>query len=245
MLFLLLAAAAATFPFEGQVITENVRVRSEPSTKGIIVKELKAGEHLRIVGEYGDFFAVQPEMVWVYGRYVSDGQITGDHVNVRLHPDLQSPVVATLNKGDKVTTSETQGAAKWVAITPPSSVHFYVTKKYITAAEPVNTLKPWQQKEILAYEAWANQNAQATAELWSDLQNSLSTNLTGTIVAYKGSPHAPGNFLLMDGDKPLAFLYSAQIDLHSFEKKTVSLKAVARSNQQFSLPAYSVLSVTP
>jgi len=117
--------------FTGKVRGNRVRLRSQPSLEAPIVSQLRSGEMFIIQSETDDFYAIKPPQgtkVYVHRKFVLDGEIDGQRVNVRLNPDLDAPVIATLNTGDKV-TGRIKG--KWLEIDAPEETRFFVYKDYI------------------------------------------------------------------------------------------------------------------
>ena len=53
----------------------------------------------------------------------------------------------------------------------------------------------------------------------------------------------PGDFVLRDGDLPIGYLYSTQVNLDSLVGKRATLIVTPRPNNNFAFPAYYVLSV--
>jgi len=125
-------------PFTGKVRGKRVRMRANADLESRIVKELDKNDLLIVVGEKGDFFAVEAPMsskAYVSRRFVLDldnnNVIEGNRVNIRLHPDTESPVLGQLNSGDQVQGKICQENPKWLEIALPSTVHFYVAKEFV------------------------------------------------------------------------------------------------------------------
>lgn len=133
-------AAAPAAPFEaftGKIGRSKVRLRSQPNVDSEIIRELGRHEMLLIVGEHGDFYAVQaPSNIkaYVFRTFILENTVEGRRVNVRLKPDTESPVIAQLNAGDKVKGTVCAGNGKWMEIDPPASVKFYVAKEFVERA---------------------------------------------------------------------------------------------------------------
>jgi hypothetical protein len=132
--------------FTGKVTREKVRLRLQPSVDCPIITELKKGDLLVIVGETDDFYAVLPPSYikgYVYRTFILDNVVEGSHVNVRLEPQLEAPVIAQLNRGDRIEGHVASTNSKWLEIAPPATAHFFVSRDYIENighAELINTL---------------------------------------------------------------------------------------------------------
>ena len=121
-------------PFTGKLKRNKVRIRTNADLESRVVKELHKNDLLVVVGEKGDFYAVEPPAgtkAYVFRSFVLDGQIEGNRVNVRLEPSLDAPVIAHLNSGDRVNGPISSQNNKWYEITPPHGTRFYIAKEYI------------------------------------------------------------------------------------------------------------------
>jgi hypothetical protein len=120
--------------FTGQLTGEQVRVRLQPNTESKILKEINEGDYVLVIGEKEDFYAVKPlpgMKAYVFRTYVLDDLIEGYRVNVRLEPNLDSPVIAQLNTGDPAKGLVSPLNSKWLQIEPPEGVEFFIAKDYI------------------------------------------------------------------------------------------------------------------
>jgi uncharacterized protein YgiM (DUF1202 family) len=121
-------------PFTGKVVKNKVRLRLQPTFDGHVLKELHRDDMIVVLGETDDFYAVQPPQgtkAYIFRTYVLDNVVEGTRVNVRLKPDLESPIVAQLNSGDRVEGSIDANNNKWMEINLPPTTRFYVAKDYI------------------------------------------------------------------------------------------------------------------
>jgi len=124
-------------PFTGKVKGKKVRLRSHADTDSAIIRELNKGELLSVVAEKGDFWVVEPSSkmkAYVYRSYILDNVVEGNRVNVRLNPNVDAPVLTHLNSGDKISGTICSSNNKWMEISLPSNVHFYVAKQFIENA---------------------------------------------------------------------------------------------------------------
>lgn len=121
-------------PFTGKITKNRVRLRLLPSLDGNIIKELDQNSMVVVVDETEDFYAVEPpadSKAYIFRTYIIDNVVEGTHVNVRLKPDMDAPVLFQLNSGDKVEGIIDPANNKWIEINLPKSVHFYIAKDYI------------------------------------------------------------------------------------------------------------------
>jgi uncharacterized protein YgiM (DUF1202 family) len=127
----------AVKPFTGKVKGKKVRLRAQADTESAIIRELNKGELISVVAEKGDFWVIEPAdkmKAFVYRSYILDGAIEGNKVNVRLHPNVDAPVLTHLNSGDAVDGVICSTNNKWMEISLPEGVHFYVAKQFIENA---------------------------------------------------------------------------------------------------------------
>lgn len=129
--------------FTGRVNSNRVRLRLKPDLGSPIVKEMSREELVVALGEEEDFYAVKPSSEfkgYVYRTYVLDGVIEGSHVNVRLGPSIDDPVVTQLNTGDTVEGTVCSENNKWMEISLPESARFFVAKEYLDHAGDVDMI---------------------------------------------------------------------------------------------------------
>ncbi len=139
--------------FTGKVKGKKVRLRANADLDSRVVKELERGEMISIVGEKGDFYAVEaPENVkaYVFRSFVLDNVIEANRVNVRLEPDLEAPVISHLNSGDKIQGSICPSNSKWLEIAPPAQTRFYVAKEYIDNIGGLDVKKQYDHRKTKA-----------------------------------------------------------------------------------------------
>lgn len=124
-------------PFTGKIHSNHVRLRAAPDLESHVVRELGEGQLVLVIGESEDFYAIQPDpnqKLYIYRSFVLDGVVEAHNVNVRLGPNLDSPVVARLQSGVQVHGKVCSENSKWMEISPPDGVHFYVAKEFIDNA---------------------------------------------------------------------------------------------------------------
>ncbi len=105
----------------------------------------------------------------------------------------------------------------------------------------------WLAKEVLAFEVWraADHANSSMHEFYQDQMNH-ALHQSGIIQPYtRPVTKKPGNFLLLDphDNRPIAFLYSTQIDLQTYAGQICTLTLSPRPNNNFAFPSYYVLSV--
>jgi len=120
--------------FTGKISRNKVRIRLQPSLDGKILRELNKDDMVVVQGETDDFYVIAPPADlkgYIFRTFVLDDTVEGKHVNVRLSPDLEAPVLVQLNSGDKVHGSISPSNNKWLEIDPPAGTKLYISKDYV------------------------------------------------------------------------------------------------------------------
>ncbi|MBS0584724.1 MAG: hypothetical protein JSR76_00275 [Verrucomicrobia bacterium] len=121
-------------PFTGKVTGNAVRMRLTPEADSPVIKECAKGDLVVIMGEKTDFFAVEPPCdlkAYIFRSFVLDNVVEGSRVNIRLAPELNSPVIGFMNTGDRVNGSISEKNHKWLEIAIPKHLRFFVAKEFI------------------------------------------------------------------------------------------------------------------
>ncbi len=126
---------AETFkPFTGKLLANKVRVRAKADLESPIIRQINKNELLLVVGEEGDFYAVEPmkdTKAYVFRSYVLDNVVEANRVNVRLEPHVDAPIIAQFQAGDRVEGTICSINPKWLEIAPPKSTKFYIAKEFV------------------------------------------------------------------------------------------------------------------
>jgi uncharacterized protein YgiM (DUF1202 family) len=124
-------------PFTGKIKGKKVRMRANADLESTVIREVNKNDMLSIVGEKGDFWAVEPPAgtkAYVFRSFILDNVVEGNRVNVRLKPDLESPIIGHLTAGEKVHGTVSNANNKWLEIPAPTNTRFYVAKDFIENA---------------------------------------------------------------------------------------------------------------
>ncbi len=159
-LLLFVTPLVAFEPFTGKITRDRVRMRLLPALDSAILKEFNKGEFVLVTGETEEYFAVKPsseQKAYVYRTYILDGFVEGNQVNVRLAPDLEAPIIAKLQEKQKVDGVVCPSNTKWLEITPPENVQFYVYKDYIEKTDSLLTEVQEKEEEPLSFETFTFQ----------------------------------------------------------------------------------------
>lgn len=141
------AEESAFVPFTGAVLGSKVRLRTQPSLEGHVVCETTPGQLFGVLGEENDYYAVTPPRHtkgYVFRTFVLDNVIEGERVNVRLYPDIEAPVIARLNTGDRVNATLCDANSKWLEVDLPDTAHFFIAKEYIEKKGDIALVKQYE-----------------------------------------------------------------------------------------------------
>lgn len=136
-------------PFTGKVKGNRVRLRLQPTLEAQVLRESKAGELFAIVAENQSFYAIRaPKDMkgYVFRTFVLDNVVEGERVNIRLAPDLESPVIGQLHRGDSIVAGVAAENNKWLEIALPSSLTFYIAKDYVIKAGEITLADEMEAK---------------------------------------------------------------------------------------------------
>jgi len=160
---------------KGTVQAEKLRVRSKPSTKFEVVGQLKKGDEVKVVEEKeGWLKIVAPEAVsgWMSNKFINNGVVTGDRINVRAGPSVAFNIFGKLNKGDEVKVLEVKDKI-WAKIQGNSKLHVWVSSTYVKM-EPImvarNDKENDKLNDVKAVDAGTDKT---TAEELAKLQKEL------------------------------------------------------------------------
>lgn len=162
------ASMASFTAFTGKVRGNKVRMRAHSSLESAVVRETSTGEMFAIVGQEKDFYLVQPpkgSKGYVFRTFILDNVVEGDRVNIRLHPDIESPVIGQLASGEKVNATICQSNNKWLEIQLPKTAHFYIAKEYIENVAPIDLITKIEERKEQGYHLLNAAFHFATAEI--------------------------------------------------------------------------------
>jgi len=137
--------AADQFPYAGKVNAARVNVRAGAGVSYRILMVAKKDEKVVVRGATGEWLKIKCPAGckgWVFSKFVSNGVITGDSVNVRATNSTKDVVIGQLNKGDRVQVLRTLDV--WSQIVAPEDADAYIFAKYVTN---VGNLKVYLKQE--------------------------------------------------------------------------------------------------
>lgn len=189
-------APAKTFkPFTGKVLANKVRVRIKPDLDSHIFRQVAKNDLLLIVGEEGDFYAVQPPKntkAYIFRSYILDNIVEANRVNIRLEPHVDGPIIGQLQAGDRVQGQVCSMNHKWFEVPTPTSTRFYVSKEFIANAGGPDHIANMEKRKVQVEELLNNAFLSAETECkknYEDMSPQLTIDQFQTIV--KNYPDFP------------------------------------------------------
>ncbi|MCH9634676.1 MAG: hypothetical protein S4CHLAM7_14290 [Chlamydiae bacterium] len=166
--------------FTGKIVGDKVRMRLSPNLEGHIVNELPKGDIYAIVTEQEDYYGLLPpkeSKAYIYRTYVLDNKVEAEHVNVRLSPSTEAPIVAQLNSGDNVNVKLTPQHSKWYEISMPAGTVFWVAKEYVENIGSVDYVEKYHERVNEANQLLATADLIAQTEFRKKFQEVDLTRL--------------------------------------------------------------------
>ncbi|NGX63296.1 MAG: hypothetical protein KR126chlam6_00704 [Candidatus Anoxychlamydiales bacterium] len=136
--------------FTAKITGSKVRLRAGADLDSSVVSQLNKNDLVLVVQNAGDFWAIKPlpnTKSYVFRSYIIEDVIEADRVNVRLEPNLDAPIIGQLKNKDKIHGNVCAENNKWLEITPPADVCFYISKEYLTYAGDSNLYTKMQFKK--------------------------------------------------------------------------------------------------
>ncbi|WP_068466797.1 SH3 domain-containing protein [Candidatus Protochlamydia phocaeensis] len=184
-------------PFTGKITKNKVRMRLQPGYDGQVLREFTRNDLVIVLGETDDFYAIQPPAdmrAYVFRTYVLDNVVEGSRVNVRLKPDLDAPVVAQLNSGDRVEGTVNPSNNKWMEIKLPEATRFYIAKEYIEKAGDAGMMARQEKRREEVYHLLNTTEAMSKNEMQKPFDqiniDAVKANYQHIILDYTDFPEA-------------------------------------------------------
>jgi len=129
--------------YTGRINATKVRMRTGADIQSPIVKQLNKDDLVLVTGEENEFFCVAPSFdmkVYVFRSYIIDNVVEANRVNIRLQPDLEGPIIGQLQQSQRIDGHIYEKNHKWMEITPPKNVCFYIARDYVEKVGDKNYL---------------------------------------------------------------------------------------------------------
>ncbi len=162
------SAPKSTFKsFTGKLTNNKVRIRAKADLESPIIRQMSKNDHLLIIGEEGEFFAIEPlkdTKAYVFRSYILDNVVEANRVNVRLEPHVDAPIIGQLKAGDKVLGAVCSLNHKWLEITPPKGSRFFVAKEFVANVGGPEVLVTMEKRKTQVEELITSAYLNAEAE---------------------------------------------------------------------------------
>ncbi len=113
-----------------------------------------------------------------------------------------------------------------------------------TLTQVNDRMRMWEPIEEALFSSWANVNDQHAIDRFYEDQKLTASSITGIVEPYNSPVKSkPGDFIVRNGDLPVAYVYSTHINLQNLVGKKVTLSVSSRPNNNFAFPAFYVLDV--
>jgi len=228
--------------FTAKITGSKVRIRSGADLDSHIITQLSKNDLVLVKEDAGDFWGIAPlsnAKAYVFRSYIIDNVVEADRVNIRLEPNLDSPIIGQLKNKAVVDGKICSENNKWLEIAAPSNVCFYVAKEYLTYAGDASFYTKMQSRksevEKLLNSAYFITQAECKKPYDEMLPHEAIDSFDLIIKEYSDFPQhvqqaKEGLALLQDNylQKKIAYL-EAKANISNMEKDEL-LKAVEKAN---------------
>jgi uncharacterized protein YgiM (DUF1202 family) len=152
LLFSKISFTEEGFPFQGNVNSDNINLRSDSTVNSKIICTVDKGERLDVILEWHDWYKVRlPKKAPLYikknmlecmtstekNRPCLGAKVIKDRVNVRLGPTESSPVLGQLKNGEVVNILGDPG--DWFKVEPVKDSFGWIHKKFVDKVSDIKT----------------------------------------------------------------------------------------------------------
>ena len=145
------AQDSLTFPYTGEITSQNVYVRSGPGVNYYPCGKLNIGNKVKVVAHTFSWSQILPPQgcfSWISTQYVQldaagdTGTVTGDQVRVfagsnQVSPNNSTRMQIKLNKGDKVRLFSKDTLDGYYKIVPPQGAYLYINTEFVKCIEVI------------------------------------------------------------------------------------------------------------
>jgi SH3-like domain-containing protein len=143
--------------------------------------------------------------------------------------------------GEERTLSEKESKVENLASAAADVIGLAAT---ISDNQITDKMLAWQPLEESIYHLWAVSHGEKSIEEFYDEEKESAMMISGIVEPYnRPVKNRPGDFILKNGNHPIAFLYSTRINLEKLVGQNVTVVALPRPNHHFAFPAYFVLNI--
>lgn len=130
-----------SFLFKGEVKGDDINIRADATASAEVIAKIKQGEILEVTSESYDWYKVRlpsTTSVFIYKNLAmisadKSASVAKDNVNIRLRPDLSSPIVGKAAQDE--TLNILQEAGDWYKIEATPGCFGWIHKNYLAKIE--------------------------------------------------------------------------------------------------------------
>jgi len=141
--------------FQGEVTSGGINVRSDSTTNSEVICKLNKGEKVDVVSELYNWYKIRlpssapafinKEFLELHDEDTEESSgkakesklgtatVTSDNVNIRLRPDMGSPILGRVNKDTEIKAIGETG--DWFKIEPPDNTTGWIYKNFVKKVE--------------------------------------------------------------------------------------------------------------
>ncbi len=136
--------------FTGKILGNKVRMRTNPDLESHIICQYNKNDLVVVKGEENEFYAIQPpanSKAYLFRSYIIDNVVEADRVNLRLFPNTEAPIIGKLEKGTKIEGQIYDKDPKWMELSLPEHISFYIAKDYVEKVGDAAYASKMQQRK--------------------------------------------------------------------------------------------------
>jgi SH3-like domain-containing protein len=229
------------------VLKDKVNVRARADKNSELVAQVNKGDAVEVLDRKGDWLRVTlpaTAKCFVASKYVQNGAVTADAINVRCGPSTNYRDVGKLAKGEKVEVVDAKG--EWTQIKPTAHCAGWIAAEFVEIAVPTPTPAPIQTSEIVTPPVSLSpvvSGPLGTVETSTETETHYVVK-DGYLAGAKDTK-TPGSYALMtpnvDGrDYIIAYLDAPQMDLARYDGKHVRILGNQRWKHDERYPTIAV-----
>ena len=229
------------------VLKDRVNVRARADKNSELVAQVNKGDAVEVLDRKGDWLRVTlpaTAKCFVASKYVQNGAVTADAINVRCGPSTNYRDVGKLAKGEKVEVVDAKG--EWTQIKPTAHCAGWIAAEFVEIAVPTPTPAPIQTSEIVTPPVSLSPIVSAPL---GPVETSTETETHYVVkdgyLAGAKDTKTPGSYALMtpnvDGrDYIIAYLDAPQMNLARYDGKHVRILGNQRWKHDERYPTIAV-----
>lgn len=235
------APAPAITSGHATVNNDAVNVRARADKNAEVAAHLSRGDSVDVIDRKGDWLHIHlpaTAKCYVSAKFIKDGEVTGDKVNVRCGPGTNYKDVGKLNRGEKVEVVE---AGEWTQIKPTAHCTGWIAAEFV---ELTPAPAPIQSAEIVTPPV-SLPPAVSAPLLPAEVDVQVQYVVKDGYLAGLRDTKAPASYALMTEnvggrDYIIAYLEAPQMNLDRYRGKHVRILGNQRWSRNERYPVIAV-----